>query len=44
MRVLTLQVNGDERQVAVPDHWTLLEALRYELGLTGSKQIGRAHV
>lgn len=38
MRVLTLQVNGDERQVAVPDHWTLLEALRYELGLTGSKQ------
>ena len=38
MRVLTLQVNGDERQVAVPDHWSLLEALRYELGLTGSKQ------
>jgi aerobic-type carbon monoxide dehydrogenase small subunit (CoxS/CutS family) len=38
MRVLTLRVNGDERLVAVPDHWTLLEALRYEMGLTGSKQ------
>jgi aerobic-type carbon monoxide dehydrogenase small subunit (CoxS/CutS family) len=31
-------VNGDRRQFAVPAHWTLLEALRYGLGLTGSKQ------
>ena len=32
------QVNGDDRQVGVPGHWTLLEALRYGMGLTGSKQ------
>jgi 2-isopropylmalate synthase len=31
-------VNGDRRQFGVPAHYTLLEALRYELGLTGSKQ------
>jgi aerobic-type carbon monoxide dehydrogenase small subunit (CoxS/CutS family) len=31
-------VNGDRREFAVPSHWTLLEALRYGLGLTGSKQ------
>lgn len=36
--VLTLDVNGEEQEVAVPPHWTLLEALRYELRLTGSKQ------
>ncbi len=36
--VLPLTVNGDEIEVAVAPHWTLLEALRYELGLTGSKQ------
>ena len=33
-----LEVNGDRRQAAVPQHWTLLETLRYGLGLTGSKQ------
>lgn len=38
MRVLTLRVNGDLVRVAAPDHWTLLEVLRYQLGLTGSKQ------
>ena len=38
MRVLELQVNGDRTPVAAPDHWTLLEVLRYRLGLTGSKQ------
>ncbi|MBM3977902.1 MAG: (2Fe-2S)-binding protein, partial [Planctomycetes bacterium] len=38
MRVLDLRVNGDNQQVAVPDHWSLLEVLRYRLGLTGSKQ------
>lgn len=36
--LITLQVNGDAYQAAVPTHWTLLEALRYTLGLTGSKQ------
>jgi aerobic-type carbon monoxide dehydrogenase small subunit (CoxS/CutS family) len=36
--ILELHVNGDRRPVGVPAHWTLLEALRYGLGLTGSKQ------
>jgi aerobic-type carbon monoxide dehydrogenase small subunit (CoxS/CutS family) len=36
--VLPLSINGDEYQVAIAPHWTLLEALRYEIGLTGSKQ------
>jgi aerobic-type carbon monoxide dehydrogenase small subunit (CoxS/CutS family) len=35
---LTLRVNGDVRTVGVASHWTLLETLRYALGLTGSKQ------
>ena len=38
MRVLRLDVNGDLAEVAAPEHWTLLEVLRYRLGLTGSKQ------
>jgi aerobic carbon-monoxide dehydrogenase small subunit len=38
MRVYKLTVNGDELEVAAPAHWTLLEVLRYRLGLTGSKQ------
>ncbi len=38
MRVFHLQVNGDTVEVAAPEHWTLLEVLRYKLGLTGSKQ------
>jgi len=38
MRVLKLEVNRDPVEVAAPDHWTLLEVLRYRLGLTGSKQ------
>jgi aerobic-type carbon monoxide dehydrogenase small subunit (CoxS/CutS family) len=33
-----LVVNGDRREIGVPAHWTLLEALRYGMGLTGSKQ------
>lgn len=33
-----LRVNGDERDCAVTAGTTLLEALRYALGLTGSKQ------
>lgn len=38
MRVFRLQVNGDSVEVAAPEHWTLLEVLRYQMGLTGSKQ------
>jgi aerobic-type carbon monoxide dehydrogenase small subunit (CoxS/CutS family) len=36
--LVTLHVNGEAHQAAVPTHWTLLETLRYTLGLTGSKQ------
>ena len=36
--VVELRVNGDRRTVGVPSHYTLLETLRYGLGLTGSKQ------
>jgi carbon-monoxide dehydrogenase small subunit len=35
---LALVVNGDAVRVAVPAERTLLELLRYDLGLTGSKQ------
>ena len=35
---MQLIVNGDAHEVDAPDHWTLLEVLRYRLGLTGSKQ------
>ncbi len=34
---LTLTVNGEPRTVAFPVHHTLLEVLREELGLTGTK-------
>jgi carbon-monoxide dehydrogenase small subunit len=36
--VCRLKVNGDVREAAIAPHTTLLEALRYGLGLTGSKQ------
>jgi carbon-monoxide dehydrogenase small subunit len=36
--VCRLAVNGDARTCAVTPYTTLLEALRYGLGLTGSKQ------
>src|SRR6516162_5093837 len=36
--VCRLNVNGDTRECAVAPFTTLLEALRYGLGLTGSKQ------
>ena len=36
--IVELTVNGDRRAVGVPSHFTLLETLRYSLGLTGSKQ------
>jgi aerobic-type carbon monoxide dehydrogenase small subunit (CoxS/CutS family) len=37
-RVCALRVNGEAREVAIAPTTTLLEALRYELGLTGTKQ------
>ena len=36
--IVRLTVNGDNHAVGVPTHFTLLETLRYVLGLTGSKQ------
>ena len=36
--ICTLNVNGETRECAVTPGTTLLEALRYGLGLTGSKQ------
>ncbi len=38
MRILDLKINGDAVSLGAPDHWTLLEVLRYAAGLTGSKQ------
>ena len=35
--VCRLQVNGDWRECAIAPNTTLLEALRYGLGQTGSK-------
>jgi aerobic-type carbon monoxide dehydrogenase small subunit (CoxS/CutS family) len=36
--IIELRVNGDRRVAGIPAHYTLLETLRYALGLTGSKQ------
>jgi aerobic-type carbon monoxide dehydrogenase small subunit (CoxS/CutS family) len=36
--LLKLRVNGDSVHVAAPEHWTLLEVLRYRMDLIGSKQ------
>lgn len=36
--VIRLEVNGDSHELAVEPRATLLETLRYGLGLTGSKQ------
>lgn len=36
--IVRLRVNGDLHEAGVPSHFTLLETLRYTLGLTGSKQ------
>jgi carbon-monoxide dehydrogenase small subunit len=37
-RVIHLTVNGESRDVEVPAYRTLLDCLRYDLGLTGSKE------
>jgi aerobic-type carbon monoxide dehydrogenase small subunit (CoxS/CutS family) len=36
--IQTWDVNGARTRVHFPVHWSLLEVLRYKLGLTGSKQ------
>jgi aerobic-type carbon monoxide dehydrogenase small subunit (CoxS/CutS family) len=36
--LIQLRINGADHEVAVPSHYTLLETLRYVIGLTGSKQ------
>lgn len=36
--IVRLRVNGDDHEVGVPTHFTLLETLRYVLSLTGTKQ------
>ncbi len=36
--LLRLELNGSPVELAVPEHWTLLEAIRYEARLTGTKQ------
>jgi carbon-monoxide dehydrogenase small subunit len=35
--LITLRINGEQREVAVLPHHTLLEVLREDLGLTGTK-------
>lgn len=37
-RVVHLTVNGESHDVEVPTYRTLLDCLRYDLGLTGSKE------
>jgi carbon-monoxide dehydrogenase small subunit len=37
-QLITLKVNGEKHEVAVEPHKTLLEILRYELQLTGTKE------
>lgn len=37
-RLCRFILNGQEVGVAAPEHWTLLEVLRYRLGLTGTRQ------
>lgn len=37
-RLITLTVNGEPRELAVEPWWTLLDVLREELGLTGTKK------
>ncbi len=37
-QLITLKVNGERYELAVEPHWTLLEVVREQLGLTGSKE------
>jgi carbon-monoxide dehydrogenase small subunit len=37
VHTITVKVNGEREVVEVPAHWTLLQMLRYRMGLTGTK-------
>jgi carbon-monoxide dehydrogenase small subunit len=37
-QLISLTINGREREIAVEPHWTLLETVREALELTGSKE------
>ena len=37
-QIVKLNVNGEEHEVLISPHWTLLEVVREVLGLTGSKR------
>jgi len=37
-RVIQLNVNGETHELLVAPHWTLLDVLRNQLGLTGTKR------
>ena len=37
VHTITVNVNGENEVVEVPAHWTLLQMLRYRMGLTGTK-------
>jgi carbon-monoxide dehydrogenase small subunit len=37
INTMTVNVNGEKEIVEVPAHWTLLQMLRYKMGLTGTK-------
>ena len=36
--LITLNVNGQDRELTIPGHWTLLDVLREGLDLTGAKR------
>ena len=35
---ITVKINGEEQTVTVPDRRLLIDMLRYDLGLTGTKE------
>jgi len=37
VHTITVNVNGEDEIVEVPAHWTLLQMLRYRMGLVGTK-------
>ncbi len=37
VHTITVNINGEDEIIEVPAHWTLLQMLRYRLGLTGTK-------
>ncbi len=37
-QIISIKINGEARELAVEPHWTLLEVVREQLRLTGSKE------